>query len=64
VVLWKQPQVDVQIMPLKGAFKRMIGGMSIFIDAGGRLRRDRVLPGLGRAGLPAQRPARHRDPGA
>jgi uncharacterized protein (AIM24 family) len=31
VVLWKQPQVDVQIMPLKGAFKRMIGGMSIFM---------------------------------
>jgi uncharacterized protein (AIM24 family) len=31
VVLWKQPQVDVQLMPLKGAFKRMIGGMPIFM---------------------------------
>jgi uncharacterized protein (AIM24 family) len=31
VVLWKQPQVDIQMMRLQGAFKRMIGGMPIFM---------------------------------
>lgn len=31
VLLWKQPQVDVQVMKLKGAFKRVISGMPIFM---------------------------------
>jgi uncharacterized protein (AIM24 family) len=31
VVLWKQPQVDVRIRAMKGAFKRMVAGMPIFM---------------------------------
>jgi uncharacterized protein (AIM24 family) len=31
VVLWKQPQVDVAMHKMKGAFKRLIGGMPIFM---------------------------------
>jgi uncharacterized protein (AIM24 family) len=31
VVLWKQPQVDVGIKKLKGAFKRVVSGMPIFM---------------------------------
>jgi uncharacterized protein (AIM24 family) len=31
VILWKQPQVDVQMMKMKGAFKRVIAGMQIFM---------------------------------
>ena len=31
VVLWKQPQIDVRIKPLKGAFKRVLAGMPIFM---------------------------------
>jgi uncharacterized protein (AIM24 family) len=31
VILWKQPQVDVAIKKLKGAFKRVISGMPIFM---------------------------------
>ena len=31
VILWKQPQVDVVIRPMKGAFKRVIAGMPIFM---------------------------------
>jgi uncharacterized protein (AIM24 family) len=31
VILWKQPQIDVQMMKMKGAFKRVIAGMQIFM---------------------------------
>jgi uncharacterized protein (AIM24 family) len=31
VILWKQPQVDVGVKKLKGAFKRVISGMPIFM---------------------------------
>ena len=31
IILWKEPQVDVRIRPMKGAFKRMVAGMSIFM---------------------------------
>jgi uncharacterized protein (AIM24 family) len=31
VVLWKQPQVNVGVMPLKGAFRRLVAGMPIFM---------------------------------
>ena len=31
VLLWKEPTVDVQLKPIKGAFKRFIAGMPIFL---------------------------------
>jgi len=31
VILWKQPQVDVAMKRLKGAFKRVVSGMPIFM---------------------------------
>ncbi len=31
VVLWKEPAVDIGIRPMKGVFKRMVAGMSIFM---------------------------------
>ena len=31
IILWKQPRIDVQIKKLKGAFKRVVSGMSIFM---------------------------------
>ncbi len=31
VILWKQPQVDVVLRPLRGGFKRVIAGMPIFM---------------------------------
>ena len=31
VVLWKQPQIDIQLMRLPGAFKRVIAGMPIMM---------------------------------
>ena len=31
VVLWKQPQIDIRVKPLKGAFKRVLAGMPIFM---------------------------------
>ncbi len=31
VLLWKDPAVQIEIKPLKGAFKRIIAGMPIFI---------------------------------
>jgi uncharacterized protein (AIM24 family) len=31
VLLWKEPSVDIQLKPIKGAFKRFIAGMPIFL---------------------------------
>jgi len=31
VVLWKQPQIDIQLMRLPGAFKRVLAGMPIMM---------------------------------
>ena len=31
VVLWKHPMVDIGIRPMKGALKRMMAGMQIFV---------------------------------
>jgi uncharacterized protein (AIM24 family) len=31
IVLWKQPQVNIGLRPMKGAFKRMVSGMPIFM---------------------------------
>ena len=31
ILLWKHPQVNIGIKPLKGAFKRMMAGMQIFV---------------------------------
>ena len=31
VLLWKDPNVEISVKPLKGAFKRMISGMSVFV---------------------------------
>ena len=31
VILWKQPQIDVAIKKLRGAFKRVVSGMPIFM---------------------------------
>jgi uncharacterized protein (AIM24 family) len=31
VLLWKDPSVGIDIKPLKGAYKRMIAGMSVFV---------------------------------
>jgi uncharacterized protein (AIM24 family) len=31
IMLWKQPAVEIRIRPMKGALKRMIAGMQIFI---------------------------------
>jgi uncharacterized protein (AIM24 family) len=31
VVLWKEPAVDIGIRPMKGAFKRLVAGMAIFM---------------------------------
>jgi uncharacterized protein (AIM24 family) len=31
VLLWKEPTVDIQIKPMKGAFKRFVAGMPIFL---------------------------------
>jgi uncharacterized protein (AIM24 family) len=37
ILLWKNPSVNIGIKPLKGAFKRMISGMAIFMtEAKGR----------------------------
>lgn len=36
ILLWKEPNVQIGIKPLKGAFKRMLSGMPIFMtEAGG-----------------------------
>lgn len=36
ILLWKHPQVQVRLKPMKGALKRMIAGMQVFtIEAGG-----------------------------
>ena len=48
VLLWKDPAVNVGLKPLKGAFKRMIAGMPIFMTqaAGpGRIAMSRDGPG-------------------
>ena len=31
VLLWKEPSVDIQLRPMKGAFKRFFAGMPIFL---------------------------------
>jgi uncharacterized protein (AIM24 family) len=31
VVLWKEPKLDIQLHPMKGAFKRLVAGMPIFL---------------------------------
>jgi uncharacterized protein (AIM24 family) len=31
IMLWKHPTVDVRIRPMKGALKRMIAGMQVFV---------------------------------
>ncbi len=31
ILLWKHPQLNINIKPLKGAFKRMMAGMQIFV---------------------------------
>ncbi len=31
ILLWKHPQINIGIKPLKGAFKRMMAGMQIFV---------------------------------
>lgn len=31
ILLWKDPRVEVGLMPLKGAFKRMLAGMPVFM---------------------------------
>jgi uncharacterized protein (AIM24 family) len=31
VVLWKEPNLDIRMHPLKGGFKRMVAGMPIFM---------------------------------
>src|SRR5438105_9486772 len=31
VVLWKEPGLNIEMHPLKGAFKRMVAGMPIFM---------------------------------
>jgi uncharacterized protein (AIM24 family) len=31
VLLWKQPQIGVEIRPMKGAFKRMLAGLPVFM---------------------------------
>jgi uncharacterized protein (AIM24 family) len=37
VLLWKDPSVEVSLKPLKGAFKRVLAGMPVFLtQAGGR----------------------------
>jgi len=38
ILLWKNPAVTVEIKPIKGALKRMMAGMQIFItEAGGQI---------------------------
>lgn len=31
IMLWKEPSVEIQIRPMKGALKRMVAGMQVFI---------------------------------
>src|SRR5437870_10647006 len=31
ILLWKSPTVDIRIKPVKGAFKRMMAGMQVFV---------------------------------
>src|ERR1700722_7102515 len=31
ILLWKDPLVDIGLMPMKGAFKRMIAGMPLIM---------------------------------
>src|SRR5581483_9673415 len=48
VVMWKQPQVDVALRPLKGAFKRVLSGMPIFMTearGAGEIAFSRANPG-------------------
>lgn len=48
VVLWKQPQVKVGMAPIKGAFKRFIGHMPIFLtqaSGAGEIAFSRDAPG-------------------
>ncbi|HEV7209529.1 MAG TPA: AIM24 family protein [Mycobacteriales bacterium] len=48
VLLWKQPQVDVQLMKMKGAFKRVLSGMPIFMThavGAGEIAFSRDFPG-------------------
>ena len=33
VLLWKNPEVDIRLKPLKGALKRMLAGLPVFIAA-------------------------------
>ena len=57
VVLWKEPNLDIRMHPLKGGFKRMVAGMPIFMtEAQGpgeiAFSRDGAAQGVGSA--PAQ----------
>ena len=48
VVLWKQPAVEVALHPMKGAFKRAIGGLPIFMTearGAGEIAFSRDTPG-------------------
>lgn len=44
ILLWKDPSVDVSLRPLKGAFKRVLSGMPIFMtQAKGPAGVDRIV---------------------
>ncbi len=64
VVLWKSPRLTIHLKPLKGAFKRMIAGMHIFMTRGARPRRDRLLARRRGPCLPAASAAWPGDRGA
>src|SRR5438270_230603 len=53
VLLWKEPTVDIQLKPMKGAFKRFIAGMPIFLTQAVGQGQVGVTPcsGPGRLGL-------------
>ncbi len=34
ILLWKHPTVEIRLHPMKGALKRMIAGMQVFVTEG------------------------------
>jgi uncharacterized protein (AIM24 family) len=44
ILLWKDPRVQIELKPMRGALKRMLAGMPIFMTSARGPGRGRCLP--------------------
>lgn len=44
ILLWKHPSVEIRLRPMKGALKRMIAGMQVFVTEAAGSGKNRLLP--------------------